>query len=147
MGIFEWFGNVFARLGSWIMKPVTWAKSAIESYVGWVLGLYKQLIVWAVGLLIAAVTPILSDVLALLKQLIVWVIQQEWSIFNSSMSYLIAHAPTATQPSFTLVQHVCNAANKWLPIDLALTLGFSAVAFFGLVAGFLWIKRSVGGWI
>lgn len=127
-----------------VITLVTWLANVFVYVIGeWVLKSGKLKLVWLMGLLIALSVYLLEDVFRVGKTGFHWIIHKIWSLWGDACQALIDLLPEETQPDIGDLETYINAANLWVPLDLAVTLTSAYITFALLWGSYFMLKRHI----
>jgi hypothetical protein len=140
--MFTWMKSLTTWLAKQVIGvPLKWFATALA----YVVGVWWRIEVLILGtlfaFLIGLLTPLLQDVFALVQSFYSWLIDFGYGIFRDVLQSALNTVPTLTQPTITSISNYIDAANHWVPIDSAVTVGIGIFTYWMTLGAFFMVKR------
>ncbi len=127
--MFDFFRNLFIwSVRNLLVRPLGWIATLVGSIVTFV---------------IALLTAYILDLEGMVKEVVIWVVNKFWELFHPAVDALLGLLPTNSQPSISSILDFLKAANEWVPIDLAVTLGGVLLTFWSVALLYRAVKSFI----
>lgn len=137
-------GLIVWLAASIVICIVTWlGQRFIYPVLNFFTGLARKFLVWFFGIVVSVLYFFGEELFRIGKHVYHWIVHATWEMWSTELELLIAELPEESQPNLETVMTYINAANHWVPLDLAVSLITIYLGFGVTWAAYFMVKRHI----